>query len=175
MSTSKLITPKARLSFPNLFVPTKGMDGQGEPKYDAVLLFPKSTDISALRAAAEEALNAKWPGKRPVNLRDPFRDGEQRELDGYAGMIYLRVSSKVQPKVVDANVRPILDPAEIYAGAYVRASVAAYAYEKNGNRGVAFGFRNLQKLADGERLGGAASRPEDDFSEAAAASAADPF
>ncbi len=164
---SKLITPKARLSFPNLFVPVKGMDGQGEAKYDCVLLFPKTTDLTALRAAADEAIKAKWPGKRPANLRDPFRDGDSKELDGYAGHVYLRVRSKQKPGVVDASVQPILEPGEIYAGAYVRASVNAYAYETNGNRGVAFGLQNIQKLADGERFGGGGSKAEDDFEAAA--------
>ena len=37
-----------------------------------------------------------------------------------------------------------------------------YAYNTNGNRGIACGLNNLQKLKDGTPLGGH-SRPEDDF------------
>jgi hypothetical protein len=174
---SKLITPKARLSFPNLFVPTKGMDGKGEPKYDCVLLIPKTADISALQAAAAMAIKDKWPGKAPANLKDPIRDGDAKDgLDGYAGHWFIRVSSKQKPGLVDANLQPIIEAGDIYPGCYVRASVAAYAYDKNGNRGVAFGFRNLQKLADGESFGGGGSKAEDDFSSAAAAvTGSDPF
>jgi hypothetical protein len=39
-----------------------------------------------------------------------------------------------------------------------------YAYNTNGNRGIACGLNNLQKLADGTPLGGR-SRPEDDFAD----------
>jgi hypothetical protein len=37
-----------------------------------------------------------------------------------------------------------------------------YAYNANGNKGIACGLQNLQKLEDGEPLGGR-SRAEDDF------------
>ncbi|NMC34274.1 MAG: DUF2815 family protein, partial [Veillonellaceae bacterium] len=39
-----------------------------------------------------------------------------------------------------------------------------YAFNSNGNRGIACGLNNIQKLRDGEPLGGR-SRPEDDFSD----------
>ena len=48
---------------------------------------------------------------------------------------------------------------------YGRASINLYAYNVNGNRGIAAGLNNLQKLADGDPLGGMASRPEDDFAD----------
>lgn len=37
-----------------------------------------------------------------------------------------------------------------------------YAFNSNGNKGIACGLNNLQKIADGEPLGGK-SRAEDDF------------
>lgn len=167
--SNKLITPEARLSFPNLFVPKAGMDGVGEPKYSAVLLFPKNADLSALKEAARAAIAEKWGDKKPANLRSPFRDGSEKDLDGYADCIFVTVSSKQKPGVVDENVQPILDPNTIYAGCYVRASVRAYAYEKNGNRGVAFGLQNIQKMRDGQPFGNF-SKPEDDFAAVAGAS-----
>jgi len=169
---AKLITAEARLSFPNLFTPHKMEGSNGEPKYDCVLLFPKATDLSALKAEASRAIREKWGDKKPANLRSPFRDGDEKELDGYAGCIYIRVSSKQKPGIVDENVQPIIDPAAIYAGCYVRASVRAYAYDSNGNRGVAFGLQNIQKVRDGAPFGGG-SRAEDDF-EAVAGAAAKP-
>jgi hypothetical protein len=44
----------------------------------------------------------------------------------------------------------------------VRAAVVFYPYSVIGNKGIACGLNNIQKLADGERLDGAPS-PEEDF------------
>ena len=46
---------------------------------------------------------------------------------------------------------------------HCRASINLYAFNSNGNRGIACGLNNLQKISDGEPLGGK-SRAEDDFS-----------
>ena len=45
---------------------------------------------------------------------------------------------------------------------YGRASINFYAFNSNGNKGIACGLNNLQKIRDGEPLGGK-SRAEDDF------------
>jgi hypothetical protein len=37
-----------------------------------------------------------------------------------------------------------------------------YSFNTNGNKGIAFGLNNLQKIRDGEPLG-SRSRAEDDF------------
>jgi hypothetical protein len=66
------------------------------------------------------------------------------------------------PGIVDADRQPILTRSEMYSGVKGRASINLYAYNVNGNRGVACGLNNLQKIADGRPLGGK-SRAEDDF------------
>ncbi len=53
---------------------------------------------------------------------------------------------------------------EIYSGIYARFSINFYAFNTNGNKGIACGLNNVQKLADGEALGGK-SRAEDDFND----------
>jgi hypothetical protein len=163
-----IVTPEFRVSYPNLVTPRAPLSG-GEPKYSLVAWFSKSTDISALRELAAAAVAEKWPdpAKRPKNLRSPFRDGDtELDKDGKPkapGCTFVALSSKVKPQVVDQKVQPIIDvEAELYPGSYARASVVAYAYDSAGNRGVAFGLRNVQKLRDGEPLGGR-SKPEDDF------------
>ncbi len=171
MSTTKLITAEARLSFPNLFVAKAPMDGKGEPKFDCVLLFPKTTDLSGLKAAASAAVKEKWGTKIPPGLRSPFRNGDEKELDGYKDHIFIRASSKSKPGVVDENLQPVMEAGQIYAGCYVRASLNVYAYENSGNRGVAFGLNNIQKLRDGAPFGQGASKPEDDFKAVAKAMA----
>jgi hypothetical protein len=62
---------------------------------------------------------------------------------------------------VDADLNPILDPDEVYSGCYGRASLTFYAYNQQGSKGIACGLNNLQKLEDGERLGGVSSAASD--------------
>lgn len=163
---TKVITPEFRVSFPNVFRTAKPMAGAtGDPKYGLTALFKKGEDISALKAAAEEACIEKWgpKDKWPKNLRSPFRDAGEKEFDGYVeGAIFINATSKQRPGLVDANMNDIIDETEFYAGCYARASINAFAYDTAGNRGVAFGLNNVQKLRDGEPLGGR-TRPEDDF------------
>ena len=55
-----------------------------------------------------------------------------------------------------------LDQTEVYSGCYGRISVNFYGYNSNGNRGVAAGLGNIQKLKDGEALS-SRTNAEDDF------------
>lgn len=167
MSNTKVVTGKARLSYVNIFQPRSGMDG-GEPKYSVSLLIPKSdkATVEKVRAAIEAAKEAgkpTWGGKVPPGLKSPLRDGDtERDDPVYAGHYFINATSKSKPGVVDANLQPILDAGEVYSGCYGRASINFYAYNVNGNRGIAAGLNNVQKVADGEPLGGK-SRAEDDF------------
>ena len=66
--------------------------------------------------------------------------------------------------MVDADRQPILDSSELYSGIIGRASINFYAFNSSGNRGIACGLNNIQKLSDGTPLGGH-SRAEDDFAD----------
>lgn len=158
-----IITPEAILSYPALFEPKEGMNG-GEAKYSAVLVFPKGTDLSALRKAAEEAGREKFGTKydelmKTNKLRNPFRD----DVEGTSfpeGSIRITARDKSKPGIVsryagpDGKPKAITDPSEMYPGCKVRASVRAFAYDMPGSRGVSFGLGNIQKLGEGERLDG---------------------
>jgi hypothetical protein len=168
---SNIVTPEFRVSFPHVFAPQEPMQPGGDSKYSIVMLFPKDADLSQLKAAANEALAREFgedKKKWPKGLRNPFRDQGEKEKDGVlpegyeAGAIFITATSKQKPGVVDANVQPILDSSQIYAGCYARASVRAYAYNKAGNAGVSFGLQNVQKTRDGESLTGRL-KPEDEF------------
>jgi hypothetical protein len=95
--------------------------------------------------------------------KNPFRPGEDKpELEGYEGMVFAAATSMRQPGVIDAGKARLMSDDDFYSGCYARATVTAYAYDKSGNKGVAFGLQNLQKLADGEAFSGRVA-PEDDF------------
>ena len=79
----------------------------------------------------------------------------QRILLGNLDAVYLFQESRF--------IKLILERSEVYSGVYGRASINLYVFNSNGNRGIACGLNNLQKISDGEPLGGK-SRAEDDFS-----------
>lgn len=139
-----------------------------EPKYSVSAIIPKTdtATINAIKAAIENAKKesmSKWGGKIPPNLKLPLRDGDidRPEDDTYASCYFLNANSRQAPQVVDRKVQPILDQNEVYSGCYGQISVTFYGYNSNGNRGIAAGLGNIQKLRDGESLGGRANAAEE--------------
>lgn len=152
---TKVTTGKVRLSYAHLFEP-HAIEGN-EPKYSVSVIVPKSDKetLQAIKEAVTEAKEqgkGKWGGKVPANVKTPLRDGDvDREGDeAYAGCYFLNSNSKNKPGIVDINVQPILDATEVYSGCYARLTLNFYAYNANGNKGIAAGLGNVQKLADGE-------------------------
>jgi len=174
-----LITPEFRAAFVWVFEPREGDNGD---KYELVMIFPKTTDIAPLKQAAAKAAREKWgdaAGK--MKLDSPFHDGTEkvdREGNLYDGfgpdVVYVRASSTYQPGLVDANLKPIIDKTAFYSGCFARAEVNAFAYDRNGKRGISFGLRNLQKLRDGAALGFQRAKAEDVFSPAGGGATAAP-
>jgi hypothetical protein len=171
----KVTTPKFRASFVWAFKPQPPMEGsQGEPKYGVTMLFDatarKTPNYQAMKDLAVHAAKEKFGDKLKPDgkgwfhgLRNPFRDGaEKPELDGYEGMTFASATSKMQPGIVDQNLQRIISEEDYYSGCFSRATVTAYGYDKAGNKGVAFGLQNLQKVGDGDRFSGRTAA-EDDF------------
>lgn len=170
----KVITgPDTRLSYANLWE-AKSINGN-TPKFSVSLIIPKSdtktiTKIqSAIEAAYHEGQSKlKGNGKTVPALsalKTPLRDGDIERPDdvAYANSYFINANSATAPGIVDADCQAIIDRSEVYSGVYARASINFYAFNSNGNKGIACGLNNIQKLRDGEPLGGK-SRAEDDFS-----------
>ena len=117
----------------------------------------------AIEAAKKDGMS-KFGGKIPANLKTPLRDGDIDRPDdpAYENSYFINTNSKDAPQIVDGRLQPILDRSEVYSGCYGKVSINFYAFNVNGNRGIAAGLGNVQKLRDGEPLGGR-SRAEDDF------------
>ncbi|MBR6667456.1 MAG: DUF2815 family protein [Clostridia bacterium] len=171
----KVITGKdTRWSYCNVWEP-KAING-GTPKFSVSLLIPKkdTVTVNKIKAAIEAAYREgeaklKGNGKTvpPLTaIKTPLRDGDAERPDdpAYAGHYFLNANSATAPGIVDADCQPILTRSEVYSGVYGRASISFYAFNSSGNRGVACGLNNLQKIRDGEPLGGRASA-ESDFSD----------
>ncbi len=168
----KVITgPKTRWSYANVWEP-KSINGS-KAKYSVSLLIPKDDEDTvdkvkaAIQAAYEEgAGKLKGTGKSIPPLaaiKNPLRDGDVERPDDpdYVGHYFVNANNTSAPGIVDANRQTIIDHSEVYSGVYGRASISFYAFNANGNKGIACSLNNLQKIADGEPLGGHASAESD--------------
>lgn len=172
LNPTKVITGEVRLSYANLWEP-KSING-GAPKYSVSIIIPKSDTrtIAKVKAAIEAAYREgetklKGNGKTVPALsalKTPLRDGDTERPDdeAYADSYFINANSATAPGIVDSACETILERSQIYSGVYARASVNFFAFNSNGNKGIACGLNNIQKLRDGDPLGGK-SRAEDDF------------
>lgn len=168
----KVITgPDTRWSYANVWEP-KSING-GTPKYSVSLIISKSDTktIAKIEAAIEAAYKEgeaklKGNGKSVPALsviKTPLRDGDMERPDdpAYANAYFVNANAISAPGIVDADRNPILTRSEVYSGVYGRASISFYAFNSSGNKGIACGLNNLQKIRDGEPLGGKASAESD--------------
>lgn len=179
MST-KVILRGVTLSYPHLHQPQPGKNG-GKPKYSGAFVAAPGANLADLQAAVLEAAEAKYPGKGAEKLRtgwlkSPFRT--DAEAKGYpAGSVYINARSEQKPQCVysypdpktpvGSKPKPAVIPDdkirdELYAGAQVNVSLAAFTYDTDGNRGVSFALNNVQKIGEGVRLDGRKAA-EDEF------------
>ena len=172
MSTTKSFAPTkvvipCRISFANIWEP-KSINGS-EEKYSVSCLIRKTDKATldriqkSIDAAVEDGKTRKWGGKVPPNLKLPLRDGDidRPDDDNYKGVMFLNATSKEAPQIVDRRKNPIIDPMLVYSGCYCNVSVNFFAFNANGNRGVAAGLGNIQFVNDGERLSGRATADAD--------------
>ena len=164
---TKVVTGIVRLSYANVWEPVS-INGSN-PKFSVSLIIPKSDKdtVDAINQAIDNAIRdgaAKFGGKVPnkTALKLPLRDGDtERDDEAYKYSWFVNANSTTAPQIVDRSVQPILDRAEVYSGCYARVSVNFYAFNSNGNRGIACGLGNIQKIRDGEPLGGKSTAAED--------------
>ena len=183
---SKVITgPNTVFSYLNCWEP-KALTENATPKYSVSLIIKKSTvhiymgwtscifwwrTIDKIKKAIEYAYKEgesklKGNGKSVPALsvlKTPLRDGDTERPDdeAYKGCYFVNANSTQAPGIVDGNCNPILERSEMYSGVIGRASITFYAFNSNGNKGIACSLNNLQKLADGEPLGSKASAESD--------------
>lgn len=166
-NATKVVTGKVRFSYLHVFEPSS-ING-GEPKYSVSLIIPKSDrdTIGKIENAielAKEAGKAKWGGRIPSNIKMPLRDGDEERPDDdtYANSFFVNANCTTKPGLVYKDGRTaIVDETDLYSGCYGRASITFYAFNANGNRGIACGLNNLMKLEDGKSLGGRVSAEKD--------------
>ncbi len=175
INPTKVITGvKTRWSYANVWQ-AKSING-GTPKFSVSLIIPKSDTktVTAVRSAIQAAYDegqSKLKGNSKsvpalTAIKNPLRDGdvERPDDEAYKDSYFINANSATAPGIVDAARNPIIEHSEVYSGVYGRASINFYAFNSNGNKGIACGLNNLQKISDGEPLGGK-TRAEDDFAD----------
>jgi len=171
-SPTQIVTGVCRLSYANLWSP-KSVQG-GKPKYSCSVIIPKSDTLTinkikkAIAAAYEEGkgiLQGSAKAAPPLaSVKTPLRDGDvdRPNDEAYQNAYFVNANSLTQPGIVDKSREEILDHAEIYSGVYARVQLSFYAFKMDVNSGIACGLQNIQKIRDGEPLGGR-MRAEDAF------------
>lgn len=168
MNNTTAVVKNVRLSYVNVFKPHAVNQGQ-EPKYSTTILLPKSNLESkqnldaAIQAATQKGLTDKWGGVMPPVVANPIHDGDGLKQDGTPfgneckGCWVFTASARADRpiEVVDQNVQPIMNQSEIYSGVYANVAINVYPYLHTGKKGVGFGLATIQKVRDGEVLGGA--------------------
>ncbi len=163
---TKVVTGLVRFSYLHVFEP-RAMEGSDDKKYQVSLIIPRS-DVKTLTAINAAIEAAKLEGKDKLGkggkLYQPLRDGDDERPDdeAYKNSFFINASSRVQPGLVDRNLNKIIDPSELYSGCFGVASIKFFAFNTNGNKGVAAGLNHLMKVKDGPALGGA-GKAEDEF------------
>lgn len=156
------------------------VDANGDPvmQYSVAVLIPKTStgtlDLvdECMRAAAKAKFGDKVPATWRKGLRDGDTDpaalidpldekkGRKPELIGH---FWFNATTQQKPDVfgrekdefaTSGHGFKTLGKNEIKSGDYARVQVAAYGFDVTANKGVAFGLRAIQKLRDGEALGG---------------------
>lgn len=167
LNKNQVVTGEVRFSFVNVFEPRKVGDSD-EARYSITVIVPKTDTVtvekikSAIQAAAEAGAQKHFGGKIPTKVKNTFKDGDTETNDmgdlqkekypEYANSYYIRLSTKIKPKVLNANHEEIIDPTEVYSGCYGRVSMTFFAYSGNGKSGVSAALNNVMKTRDGEPL-----------------------
>lgn len=170
--TGILLTCPVRVQWP-LLDKTRTNDA-GKEQHSITLIFPKDADLSVLREAEKHTAVAKWKTK-PSNYKGPFNNqADKTDYEGFEDEgVFLNCSTQLEVGCFGLGGKddPIA-PGEIYGGCWVIAKIAPYAYDNKGNKGVSFGLRAVQKIADDDRLAAGKSNPGDGFGPVAGAGAA---
>lgn len=178
MSATTVTTGEARLSYVHLFQPYTSNPAESKPKYSLTVLLPKSDTATmqrinaAIEAAKAKGAEEKWGGIIPPVCPSPVHDGDGTKPND--GMPYgdeckghwvftVGCSTDYPPQVVDAGLNPIIDQTEVYSGMFGRVNFNVYPYSNSGKKGIGFGLNSVQKLRDGDPLGGGRVSVEEAF------------
>lgn len=164
--------------------PIMDEDGIQKAQYKITLAWPKAimgTELIPMRTMAALCRDQAWGPEAAadawLNLQPFLRDGDNPEhntakKEYLFGMVYLNFKQKAKPtrhsdgKVTYSGKPGLIGtynedllPADMYAGCQARVSGIMFGTEYSGKRFISTRLNNIQKAADGERIGGG-GRPD---------------
>lgn len=165
-ANTRIVVKYARMAYIHLLEPRPARKG-AEPKYSVTLIIPKTDEagIAAIKAAMKAAVSKKFGDKPPKGLRNPLRDGDEKDADSgeymkgyeFRGNWYLSASSKKPVRAQAGRARLPATEDHLQSGNYGAAELNFYGYDAEGNRGVAAGLNGVWILRKGEPLGSGAT------------------
>jgi hypothetical protein len=182
--------PVSRVVYPAGLFEKQAVKGtDGEPKYNAFIIIPKSDEAKVKQVtdeymkAFEELRGKGFTGKTPkaINPKNNcFLDGDEHadEKDGreaFRGYHIIKVASKnFRPIVTDMSKRIILNgipypgvgvenisDETLNDGDYVIANISFWTYNEKQFQGIGANVHAIAKYGDGERIGGASNNVDD--------------
>lgn len=156
-----------RLSFPDLFQARAFQEGQ-TPKYGAAFIMDPDEheeELEVLEDQIDELIDSKLKGKSPAADKICLRDGDdKKDLDGYAGMMFLNTSNRTRPTVRDRDKTPLTaEDGVIYSGCRVNAIVSLWVQDNKFGKRINANVLGVQFVGDDEPFSGGGVADDDDF------------
>jgi hypothetical protein len=169
----KIVLENVRLSFAQLFVAKQMTDDpNSKAKFSASFLMDPSKPEHAAKIREVEALmkacaEEKWGvGKVPRAVKYCLHDGNEKDYEGYAGMMYVSSSSDRRPVTVDRRRNVVVEAdGVLYSGCYVNASLRFWAQDNQYGKRVNCELKAVQFVQSGEAFGAAPVDPEREFAD----------
>lgn len=161
---SRIVIP-CRFAYLNCWKPSTLY---GNNKYSMTALISKDDQetidriYDAIDYVKEHSLN-KWGGRVPSNLKLPLHDGDEEKPGNksFKNCYFINAKSDSKPQIVDKEVQPISDSTQVYSGCYGNVSLIFFAYNCSGNKGISVILGNIQKVKDGNPIGGKISASDE--------------
>jgi hypothetical protein len=169
-----IITPWFRGAFMSIWEYEKPMKDDEEPsKHSVTMLFDRDeVDLGIVKEAMGKLLKERFPklaGKKlPDDFKNPIRNGDDKDYEGFAGCDFVKATTKKTVAVYDQATNRVAKPSKgendpIYSGAYYIACISPWAFDKAGARGMGFNLISLQKICDGDSFAGAGGSDGSEF------------
>lgn len=157
--------PPARLVFVYLDKPRES--DNGKPKYSTAFLFPLDANVDPLKNAVATLAQSEFgPTWKSSGLKIGLKP-QDKLVEKYpqfqAGGVYLEASTTRPAPIVDRGAIPVegSDTNVVYPGAWAIGRVALFSYRTTMNKGISFGLRGVQIIADDERFAATGSKVDD--------------
>lgn len=154
---------KGIISYPHLFN-ARAIEVGGDQKYSVSVLIKKNDpQVAALQSIIDQEKANGWPSGFPANGKVFMKDcavafPSEPTLAGYM-VISGNAKLEAKPAVVDANMNPVMDPSQVYAGSICWVAFNSFIYNQAVNKGVSCGLNAVMITGEDSELGRLDNRP----------------